>query len=242
MLARLQSKLREKLGAEQYQQLQKRLRRLRHPAFLGSLGSTRPLSHNWGYDRGTPVDRYYIEAFLRERRELIRGRVLEVKDSGYTDQFGTAVQRRDVLDIDASNPAATIIADLTAARSISSNQFNCFILTQTLQCIFDTHAALEHSHRILHPGGVLLVTVPAVSPIIRKSSLPDYWRFTKASCVTLFERVFGPECVEVRSYGNVTSAIAFLAGLCLEELRPRQLDVCDEVFPVILGICARKLA
>ena len=240
MLANLQSKLRDMLGATRYRQLQRRLRRLRRPAFLGAFGSTRPLSENWGYDRGTPVDRYYIEAFLRGHRELIRGRVLEVKDSGYTDQFGTGVQRREVLDIDPSNPQATIIADLSAAHSIGSNQFDCFILTQTLQCIFDTQAVVDHAHRILRPGGVLLVTVPAVSPIIRKSGLPDFWRFTRASCLTLFERAFGSGCVDVRSYGNVTSAIAFLAGLCQEELRPRQLEACDEFFPVIIGVCARK--
>jgi SAM-dependent methyltransferase len=242
MLAGLRTRLRETLGLKRYRQLEMRLRRLRRPAFLGSLGSTRPLSDNWGYDRGTPVDRYYIEAFLRDRQELIRGRVLEVKDSGYTDQFGMAVQRRDVLDIDASNSQATIIADLSAAHSIGSNQFDCFILTQTLQYIFDTQAALDHAHRILRPGGVLLVTVPAVSPIIRKSDLPDYWRFTRASCMTLFERPFGSGSVEVRSYGNVTSVIAFLAGLCWEELRPWQLETCDEFFPLIVGVCAKKAA
>ena len=92
MLTALREKLRDTLGASRYRQLEMRVRRLRNPAFLGSLGRARPVSEMWGYDRGTPVDRYYIEAFLREQRALIRGDVLEMQDSGYTDQFGTAVQ------------------------------------------------------------------------------------------------------------------------------------------------------
>ena len=35
------------------------LRRLRYPSTDGLL-SVRPKSDHWGWDRGTPVDRYYI--------------------------------------------------------------------------------------------------------------------------------------------------------------------------------------
>jgi SAM-dependent methyltransferase len=239
--AGLRKKLREMLGESRYRQVEMRLRRLRHPAFLGSLGRARPVSQMWGYDRGTPVDRYYIEAFLRERRGLIRGHVLEMQDSGYTDQFGTEVESRSVLDINRANPQATIIADLSSASSIGSDQFDCFILTQTLQYIFDTQSAIRHAHRLLRPGGALLVTVPAVSPLPRRSrQLTDFWRFTPASCRVLFEQVFGTDRVEVRSYGNLTSVTAFLAGLCWEELRPRQLEPCDEFLPLIVGVCAKK--
>jgi hypothetical protein len=70
----------------------------------------------------------------------------------------------------------------------------------------------------------------------------DYWRFTVASCAALFERAFGPGQVQVRSYGNVTSAITFLAGAAQEDLRPDQLSAEDEFFPVVIAICARKKA
>jgi hypothetical protein len=40
-----------------------------------------PLSDQYGFDRGTPVDRRYIEAFLRVHRDAIQGRVLEVQDN-----------------------------------------------------------------------------------------------------------------------------------------------------------------
>jgi len=217
----------------------RRLRRWIRPAWLGTIRRTRPLSDRWGADRGTPLDRYYIESFLADHRVDIRGRVLEVKDSGYTVRFGTAVETRDVLDVDAHNPEATIIADLTAAGVIPSNRYDCFILTQVLQSIFDTRAAIAEAHRILKPAGVLLVTVPAVSAVIASG---DYWRFTAMACRALFAGAFGADHVEVRSYGNVLSAIAFLAGMAWEELSRRELDVHDDRHPLLVAVRAVKSA
>jgi SAM-dependent methyltransferase len=213
-------------------------RRLRRPVSLGALRRVTPLSDEYGYDRGTPIDRYYIEQFLEEHRHDIRGRVIEVKDRGYTDRYGSGVEDRDVLDVDPANAAATVIADLTAADTIPSNEYDCFVLTQTLQFIYDTRAALAHAHRILRPGGVLLATMPSVSRI--DPQLVDYWRFTVASCRLLFAELFGAEHVTVRSYGNVLAGIGFLTGMAYEELSLRELDVQDEYFPVIIAVRAVK--
>ena len=54
-------------------------------------GHTHPLSDHWGYDRGTPVDRWYIERWLSGQARDIRGSVLEAMDSRYTARFGTGV-------------------------------------------------------------------------------------------------------------------------------------------------------
>lgn len=241
MGSRIIAALRDRLPADQRRRLQQRVRRLRRPAWLGTLRRTAPLSDQWGFDRGTPVDRHYIERFLEENRVDIRGRVLEVFDSAYTDRFGVGVERRDVLDIDASNPRATVVADLAAADAVAPNQFDCFILTQTLHLVYDTRAAIGHAHRILRPGGVLLVTVPAVSRLVPRRDLrPDYWRFTSASCSLLFGHAFGGEQVAVRSYGNVLTAIAFLSGMAHEELSQRELAVHDDYFPLIVAVRAVK--
>jgi SAM-dependent methyltransferase len=232
-------RLGERVAPNQWPSLQRRLRRLRRPVRLGTLGKGRPVSELWGFDRGTPVDRYYIEAFLADHRGDIHGRVLEVKDSGYTRRFGVDVRAAEVLDIDDSNRAATAIADLTAADAIPSGQFDCFILTQTLQFIFDTPAALRHAHRLLRPGGVLLATVPSVSRLAPSNGLTsEFWRFTPAACAELFGRAFEGGTVEVRSYGNMTSAVAFLAGAATEEVPRGILDRRDDYFPVIIAVRA----
>jgi len=234
----LLANLRARLPNQWRGRLDRRIDRLRRPAWLGTIRRTTPLSDAWGYDRGTPVDRYYIEQFLSAHRQDIRGRVLEIKDSGYTERYGIGVARCDVLDIDPSNPRATIIADLAAGGGIGADQFDCFVLTQTLQFIYDTRAALRQAHRMLRSGGVLLVTVPAVSRLDRR--LADYWRFTVASCSTLFGEIFGPANITVSSYGNVLAAVAFLEGMAYEELSHAELETNDARFPVLIGVRAVK--
>ena len=217
-----------------------RLRRLLTPASLGAIRRTRPISDDWGFDRGAPVDRYYIERFLFEHRRDIRGRVLEIKENRYTDRYGTAVERRDVMDIDPANPKVTVLADLSAADQVSANLFDCFLVTQTLQLIYNIRSAIAHAHRILRPGGVLLATVPSVSRIALGPAFVDHWRFTSASCARLFGEYFGAEHVTVAAHGNVLVCIAFLLGLAYDELSPTELDVQDENFPLLVTVRAVK--
>jgi SAM-dependent methyltransferase len=194
------------------------------------------VSLDWGYDRGLPVDRWFIERFLEENRRDITGRVLEVKDSTYTDRFGQNVSERAVLDVDAQNERATHVADLAQADEVPSEAFDCFVLTQTLQYIYDLAGALAHAHRILRPGGVLLMTLPVTSRL-PDPPLTDYWRFTPEGASRLLEGVFGPGAVRVSGRGNVLAQVAFLEGLAAEDLTADELAVDDERFPLI--VCAR---
>jgi SAM-dependent methyltransferase len=218
----------------------RRLQRLRRPAWLGTIRRTRPLSDHYGRDRGTAVDRYYIEQFLDAERAAIRGRVLEVLNRDYTRRFGAVVSSSDVLDIDPGNPDATIVADLASADAVPTGSFDCFILTQTLQYIYDLKAAVVHAHRILGPGGTLLCTVPVVSRIDRRALESEYWRLTAAACSRLFEDVFPPNSIAVRSRGNVLTAVAFLVGMAAEELSTRELERDDPFFPLVVTVRATK--
>jgi SAM-dependent methyltransferase len=220
----------------------KRLQRLRHPAWLGTIRRTTPLSDHYGRDRGTPVDRYYIEQFLAAERAAIRGRVLEVMNRGYTEHFGTEVDGSDVLDIDPANSAATIVGDLAALDAVPADSFDCFILTQTLQYVYDLKAAVAHAHRILSPGGTLLCTVPVVSRIDRSELESEYWRLTAAACSRLFGDVFPPSNVAVRARGNVLAAVAFLVGMAAEELSASKLERDDPFFPIVVTVRATKAA
>ncbi|MGH7267672.1 MAG: glycosyltransferase [Candidatus Rokuibacteriota bacterium] len=47
----------------------------------GDLRRTSPVDANWGYGRGTPIDRYYIERFLEAHAADVRGTVLEVQEA-----------------------------------------------------------------------------------------------------------------------------------------------------------------
>ena len=227
------------LWKEMRYRLRQRVRRFVRPASLGTLHSVKPLSDHWGFDRGLPVDRYYIEGFLEAHRGDICRRVLEVGDSRYTDRFGSSIERKDILDIDPLNPRATIVCDLSLADSIPSDQFDCILMVQTLQYIYDVRAAVAEAYRILRPGGVLLATVPALQKIDLKYPA-DYWRFTTASCSRLFCSAFGADEVSIRSYGNVLTSMAFLTGMVSQDLSRRELEFQDALFPVCILIRAVK--
>ena len=148
---------------------------------LGDLRRMTPIDASFGLGRGKPVDRHYIEDFLRRNADDIRGRVLEVGEDTYTRAYGgKRVTRSDILHADDSNPNATLIADLAADSDLPGEGFDCFICTQTLTYIYDVRRALRTIHRILKPGGLLLPTVPGISQ--RSPYDPDrwgeYWRYT----------------------------------------------------------------
>jgi SAM-dependent methyltransferase len=210
---------------------------------LGDLDRIKPISKIFGFDRGKPVDRYYIEKFLRENSKDIRGRVLEIGDSEYTKKFGgTNVTRSDILHVFPGTPQATIIGDLTTGFGIPENTFDCIILTQTLPFVYDVRGAILHSFLSLKPGGILLVTIPGISQISRHDmdNWGDYWRFTILSARILFEEVFPSGNVEITAHGNVLTSIAFLHGLATEELTVNELDYADPDYQMLITIRARK--
>lgn len=211
---------------------------------LGDLRRVQPLSRRFGFERGLPVDRYYIERFLSVHTADIGGRVLEVKDDRYTRQFGgERVRHTDVLHVVPGNPKATIVADLsTDAVAVPSDAFDCAIITQVLPFIRDGAAAIRTLYRSLAPGGCLLVTMPGISQIDRHEmdNWGDYWRFTSLSARRLFEAVFPPEHVSVTVYGNVLAATALLYGLASTELRRDELDTRDPDYEVLIAVRAVK--
>ena len=209
---------------------------------FGSLRRVSPISRDWGWDRGLPVDRYYIEKFLAVHAHDIQGRVLEIGDNAYTRKFGgDHVAVSDVLHVTEGNPAATIVGDLASAAHISGNSFDCIILTQTLQLIYDVRAALATTYRILKPGGVLLATFPGISQTYDDEwNTQWFWNFTPLSARRLFTEVFPATKVQLETFGNVTAAISFLHGIASEELRPVELDQREAGYEVTIAMRAEK--
>jgi glycosyltransferase involved in cell wall biosynthesis len=201
-----------------------------------------PVSREFGYDRGLPIDRYYIERFLARHAADVHGRVLEIGDDSYMRRFGGGrVTRHDVLHVNADNPLATFVGDLTHADHLPSDSFDCFILTQTLHLVYDVRAALRSIYRILRPGGVVLATFPGISQI-SNDQWADYWHwsFTTLSARRLFEEFFPTTHVTFQAFGNVRAATAFLQGLAAEELRQPELDYQDPQYEVVIAVRAMK--
>ena len=209
---------------------------------LGDFNRTSPFSKDFGYDRGGPVDRYYIEGFLEENKHFVKGHVLEIGDDDYTERFGEEkVERSEVLHINDQNPKATLIGDLSHLPDVPSDSFDCIILTQTLQLIYECREALRTCHRILKPGGVLLLTVPGISHIEYHDWKDVWlWSFTETSIRQMLHEAFANEDIHTKTYGNVLIASAFLYGMGRPELNKRQLDKTDPNYQVIISAWAQK--
>lgn len=204
-----------------------------------------PFRPEFGRRRGQCLDRYYIEAFLASQQEAIRGRVAEIGGAEYTARFGgDRVERSDVIDLNEENTSRTLTIDLARPQDAPEGLFDCILATQVLLVIRDYRSAMQSLYKMLKEGGVLLLTVPGISPLVTGHMISgvgeDWWRFTGRSVGYEFGNVFGHGQVEVQTYGNVLTATAFLHGLVAQELTAEELHYHDPAFEVMIGVKAVK--
>ncbi len=200
--------------------------------------SLKPISRKFGFDRGTPIDRYWIESFLSDHHSDIKGRVLEIGDNRYTKQFGgNAVKQSDVLDV-VKNPQATIIADLANVSQVADETFDCIVLTHVLGIVPEYQQALKECYRLLKKNGTLLITVSCFSPVQTHS--PSLWRFSPRGLAYAVGKAFGEENVQVSSYGNVLSGQMFWVGMSQEEMTKEEIEYRDPEYPCIATCRAVK--
>lgn len=211
---------------------------------LGDLRRLEPVDAGFGGGRGKPIDRHYIEAFLESHAADVQGQVLEVADDHYTRRYGgAAVTSSDILHLDAGHPHVTLVGDLASGHGLPDSRFDCFVCTQTLQYVFALSDAVRHIHRLLKPGGVLLLSVPGISQISPhdRDRWGEHWRFTPQSVQRLLAETFGSADVTTQGHGNVLAAIGFLHGLACEDLTAAELDPVDDRYPLLVTARAQKL-
>lgn len=190
-----------------------------------------PLSE-WGFERGEPLDRWYIRQFLTSNAHLVRGHVLEVKEDLYGTSLGA--DRVDVLDIDPTNPLATVVGDVCDPATLASGRYDAAIVTQTLQLVAAPGQALVNLQRSLRPGGVLIVTVPCMSRLAGSS---DRWRWTPLGLQELAESA--GLTGEVSGVGNLLACRAFLLGAAVEDLDTALLAQHDPQCPLLVTAVLR---
>lgn len=219
------------------------IRKLEPIVFKKNILTIKPISRVFGLDRGLPIDRYYIEKFLFENKQLIKGVTLEIAESTYTKKFGNEkVKKALIFNVKESNIKSDIIGNLATGEGITKNLVDCFIMTQTLPFIYDIHGAVKNAVKILKPGGCLLITVPGITQISRydMSRWGQYWSFTDQSLRKLFEEVIPPSSISIKTYGNVKSAAYFLYGFAQHELTRKELEYQDSDYQLIIGAVIKK--
>lgn len=208
-----------------------RAQRMLFRARWSSPSRLEPLSE-WGFERGTPVDRWYIERFLDLHRPAAGGHALEVMEDMYATRLGAG--SLDVVDIDRGNPLATIVGDLCDPATLRGRLFDVVVLTQTLQLLVDPCQALVNLGASLKPGGVILVTVPCVS---RLAGPGDRWRWTPLGFTELVAAAgLGGD---ISAAGNMLACRAFLFGAAAGDIGDQLLGHHDPDFPLLVTAVLR---
>lgn len=207
----------------------------------GDFRRTSPISMEWGFDRGTPIDRFYCDAFLSGRGGLITGRVLEVQRDQYASRFGTNIERVDTFDIvDTFKP--TYRCDLSALEtSLPVAAYDCVLVPFTLHLVPGIENAIRHLIRALKPTGVMLCTMS----VLTRSESPgdhDFWHLPLSGWRVLLDRVVPEAGCTLTAYGNSLTAISGLMGLAAEELDTAELELVDPRFQVMVGLEARPVS
>lgn len=201
-----------------------------------------PLSRRFGLEYGKAIDRFYIEKFLADNKSNIKGIAMEIAEDRYTKMFGENVVETMILHVNGWGGMNVIKGNLATGEGLVENSVDCLICTQTLQFIYDIHSVVKNIYKVLKPGGTAMITVPLLSQL----SLYDYqnwgcyWRFTDQSMKKILLESFDEREIKVYTYGNMKAAMAFLYGICQEEMRQSDLEYYDEQFPLIIGATCRK--
>ena len=203
-------------------------------------GGVRPVSRAFGYERGQPIHRYYVQRFFERHCSQIRGRCLEFHDPGYVRSYGgRRPSQIDVLDLSEENRHATIVADLTKPNDLPSHTFDCIVCVHVLHLVYEADVFTKELHRLLAPGGTLLLAVPGTSMI--DPDWTEYRRWTGLGVQTLLRQFFNPFNIIVETFGNSLAAAAEMRGLASDEIAPWELDAKDDLFQVeVCGLAVKS--
>lgn len=198
-----------------------------------------PLSRSFGRERGTPIDRYYIEKFLSENKKYIRGTVGEIAERTYTEKYGDDVNKSLIFHVNGRGDSVKL--NLETGEGVKDETVDCLICTQTIQMIYGIDTVFRNIYRLLKKNGTALITAHGIGQL----SLGDYdnwgeyWRFTIKSMIRLSQSA-GFNDIEILSYGNVKTCICFLYGMCQEDLTAKDFEYNDRQYPLIVAARVRK--
>jgi Methyltransferase domain len=207
-----------------------------HQVDWGHLRRPFPVCQRFGFSRGTPIDRYYLDRFLDEVREEVRGDVVEIGGKSSNREvygFGGVASYRG-FDVRPRRGVELVgrAEDLMALPELS---FDTIVAFNVLEHCAAPWVVVENMRRWLRTGGKVLCMVPNIQRVHRMPD--DYWRPLPAA----FEQMFADwSRRKLRVYGNFIATIAALAGIASEELEPAELDAEHPDYPVSTCIVATK--
>ena len=203
----------------------------------GNLRRTTPFSATYGFERGLPIDRYYLAKFMAAHRQLITGDVLEIQNSSYTERYGHDLTRADSFDMEPRFTPTYLCDFAHCERVIPSDSYDCLLLQNTLTHFRELDLCLAQALRVVRPGGTILASAAGLLPLT--GDVPDYWRMSPHGWRERLGAAWPGSTIEVAGHGNCLAAVAAQLGLAVGELTDAELDVNDPRYPVLTTVCCR---
>lgn len=202
----------------------------------GDLRRLVPICPWFGFSRGTPIDRYYLEHFARDVREQVCGCVVDIGGRpAFWQKLGFArVSRRCVVDI-APQSGVDVVGNAADPLLFEADSVDGVLAFNVLEHCPVPQAVVDAVRRWLRPGGKLFCMVPSVQRVHRMPS--DYCRLLPAALEVLFRDW---STMRLHVYGNPLTSIAALMGVAAEELDVGELDALHPDYPVATCAVATK--
>lgn len=205
---------------------------------------TKFISNDFGFGRGLPIDRYYIDEYFFENSKFIFGNCLEFGDSAYLDRYGTFVTKKNIFNYSATPyiRGSNIDGDITKLTSLPKDEFDCIVCINVLNFIYDLPKALLGLKHMLKTDGKILLTMAGVASHISRYDMNrwgDFWRVTdKAAILLLEESGFKIELMSM--YGNPYACTAQINGYCVEDVNKNELLPSHKDYQLLLGFILSK--
>lgn len=202
----------------------------------GDLKRIAPFCQTFGFLRGKPIDRYYLDKFINEIKQEICGDILEI---------GATENARESYDLNSDSSyrvmnvcvwkGVDIVGDAHDTNNVEAESFDTILLFNVLEHCYAPWLVLENIHKWLKPGGKCFVSVPSA---VRIHHIPqDYWR-PLPDAFNWMLRNFSQW--QVFTYGNAMTVVASYYGVSAEELTTEELDSYHSDYPVITCVSAKK--
>jgi hypothetical protein len=195
-----------------------------------------PFCPDYGYSRGTPIDRYYLNRFIEEIRDEVTGNTLEIGGAKQNQQlygFSRANPYR-ALDMKAKT-GVDIVGDVHNPDLCRNNSLDSIIIFNVLEHCERPWVVVDNIHNWLKERGKVFCMVPTAQRI--HGAPNDFWRILPDAMGTLFSKF---SALKLLSYGNPITTISSLMGIAAEELSREDLESLNNEYPVATCVVAQK--
>jgi hypothetical protein len=172
-----------------------------------------------------------VRRFLRPRRAAFAGRGLVLGLDAEPEWMDAFPADADVKVLHATGGFGRELA--------ASENVDWVVLDRCLQRLPEMPRALEEVVGRLRPGAALVTLFTGIARAEPGERRP-LWSVAPYAARRLHEERRELECVEVKKYGNVTLALAWIYRLPADRLTEPELATVDPAYPVLVAVTASK--